>query len=107
MTDVKGIYAGVFTLYRSYGSEGLFKSIASNLPTTPQELVPKILTDTYNLYTKHNRVYLDEEWIDIRNEVYELCHKYECKMCNDVCNEVYEILEKIFLSKKQPKEVSR
>ncbi|WP_455715352.1 hypothetical protein [Anaerosporobacter sp.] len=107
MTDVKGIYAGVFTLYRSYGSEGLFKAIASNLPTTSQELVPKILTDTYNIYTKHFNVYLDEEWIEVCNEVHELCHKYQCKMCNDICVELLCVLERIFLSKKQPKEVSQ
>lgn len=106
MTDVKGIYAGAFTLYRSYGSEGLFKAIASNLPITPPEQVPKILTDTYNLYTKHCRVYLDEEWIDLIKEVHEVCEKYQCKMCNDICVELLCVLEKIFLSKKQPKEVS-
>lgn len=106
MTDVKGIYAGIFTLFRDYGSEELFKVIASNLPTTPPELVPKILTDTYKLYTKHINVYLDEEWINLNNEVHEVCQKYQCKMCNDICVELLCVLEKIFLSKKQPKEVS-
>lgn len=102
MTDVKGIYAGVFTLYKQFGSEELFKVIVSELPNTPDELVPRILTDTYNLYTKHCRVYLDEEWIDLCKEVHEICHKYQCKMCNDICVELLCILEKIFLSKKQP-----
>lgn len=71
--DVKGIFHNTFTLYKAYLNEELFQNIVKYIFTVDSNLVPKILTDTYNFYLKHKDTGFSEQMIA---EAREISRKY-------------------------------
>jgi hypothetical protein len=97
--DVRTIFKDTYQLYGLYHKEELFRAITENTTKAPQELVPGIMADTYNFYTKWDKARDQEEfpWSQMREESIELVHKYnDCDLCRKVLAALMNIIEQDF-----------
>lgn len=97
--DVKGIFRDTYHLYGLYYKDEAYRAITENITTAPPEMVPGIMADTYNFYTKWDKARNQEEfpWSQMREESILLVHKYnDCVLCIKVLAALMNIIEQDF-----------
>jgi hypothetical protein len=94
---VRLIFKETYGLYKLYLNEELFRAITENITKAPQELVPGIMADTYNFYTKWSSIQGDIDITQMWSEAKEINRKYnDCDLSRNIMLAISNIIEQEF-----------
>lgn len=95
-SEVQQIFKEAYALYKKFHEFELFNTIINTLPTTDFQTATKVMSEVYLLFKKYERVWGDEQWIDLINEARALGEKFNCPLAKETIIEILDVIEQYY-----------